>query len=424
MREVSVHVHEISVRGSVVRRLGLIAILAFASGCQAIAPTASPSSPPILGLEWGRTHGIELPPNYQETLNPDYNGVHPILRFPGQAVLADVTKTDDMLVAVGYVPPDWTPAAWTSSDGLDWAYHELEATAFTFPVALTSGSGGGFVAVGRRVYDPVAWTSSDGVSWQLHEVPVLGGTPAERMTVVVSTDFGYLAGGSAGPELFERHARFWTSPDGVSWDPVADDEAAFADAEVTSITALEDGFVAVGALGTAQHRTGGVAWTSSDGRTWKRIDDPVFAAAVPASIIVAPFGGLLAVGSDIDRKAALAWLSSNGQRWKKITAADYGDRRNLWMTDVAAVGDMVVAVGTAQATQRASATSWISLDGITWEQAHPAPIFEQVQLLAVSAGGPGAISVGVFGGPDSNVPAVLVTPGSGNLRVPPQPTNR
>jgi hypothetical protein len=361
---------------------------------------------------------VELPANFQATVAPDFQQVHPILRFAGQAVPSDVIQTEGKLVAIGYVPPDWTPAAWTSSNSLEWAYHQVDSTAFTFPVALTRGSGGSLVAVGRRVNDPVAWTSSDGARWQVHSVPVLGGTAAERMTAVVATDSGYLAGGSAGPELFERRARFWTSRDGATWDPVADDPATFADAEVTGIAAVEHGYVAVGWLGTAQHHTGGVAWTSSDGLTWNRVDDPAFDDAVASSMIVAPFGGLLAVGSDIERKAAIAWLSPDGQHWQRVTVKDYGDKRNLWMTDVAAIGDRVVAVGSSQATQRAAGTSWVSADGINWEQAHTAPILEQLELLAVSPGGPGAVGVGVFGGPDSAVLRVLLSPGSGDLRQP------
>ena len=41
------------------------------------------------------------------------------------------------------------------------------------------------------------------------------GSIAERMTTVIATPDGFLAGGSIGPELFERHARFWRSADGA-----------------------------------------------------------------------------------------------------------------------------------------------------------------------------------------------------------------
>ena len=391
---------------------------ALAGACQALAPSASPGAPLVLGLDWGRAPGVEGPPNFRETLPPSFHQDHPILRFPGQAIFTDATNGQGTLVAVGYVPPDFTPAAWTSSNGLTWAYHAIDSTAFTFPVAVASGAEGGFVAVGRRVKDAVAWTSSHGARWEIHEVPTLGGADAERMNAVVATSVGFVAGGSAGPEGFERHARFWTSPDGVRWDPVADQLEAFADAEVTGLTQFRNGLVAVGVLGSAQHHTGSVAWTSPDGRTWTRVEDPAFAGGVAASVIAAPFGGLLAVGTDLDRKAALVWLSPDGRRWTKVTAGDYGDKRNLWMTDVVAVGDRVIAVGTSQASQRPSATSWVSVEGTHWDQAEALPVLGQVEFLAVAADGPRAIALGRFGGPDSAVPTIMVTPGSGDLAAP------
>src|SRR6185437_13751903 len=90
------------------RGLAIFALLAWASGCQAVPPTAAPSNPPVLGIDWGRTLGVELPPNFQTTVAPDFQQVHPILRFAGQAILSDVTQANGTLVAVGYVPPDWT----------------------------------------------------------------------------------------------------------------------------------------------------------------------------------------------------------------------------------------------------------------------------------------------------------------------------
>src|SRR5262249_36183757 len=149
---------------------------------------------------------------------------------PGQAIMADVAALPGTgFVAIGYIPPPWTPTAWTSSDAQTWALHPFGTTEFTFPVALAVGPPGSpIVAVGRSGHAPAAWTSTDGVTWQSQPVPMLsGGSAAERMTTVLATDAGFIAGGSAGPELFERHARFWTSPDGVAWQPVADDPDAF-----------------------------------------------------------------------------------------------------------------------------------------------------------------------------------------------------
>src|SRR5207253_1762525 len=141
---------------------------------------------------------------------------------------------------------------WTSDDGSAWTLRAIEDTAFTFPVALARGTDGTLVAVGRSGADPVAWTSADGLTWTRHDVPVLGtdGT-AERMTSVVATPNGFVAGGSVGSELLDRHARFWSSPDGATWTPAPDDARAFANAEVRSITTLASGnLMAVGVVGS------------------------------------------------------------------------------------------------------------------------------------------------------------------------------
>ena len=273
-------------------------------GC-ATPPTITPSSgPPVLGIDWAHAPSVERPTNFEvDPSAPAYNGTHPMLRFPGQAMIVDVTPLPNRgFAAVGYVPPDWTPAAWTSSDGLTWSMHPMGTTGFTFPVSVAAGGDGTAVAVGRSGKLPVAWTSTDGVAWQQHPVHLLGGSDvAERMTTVVASKRGYVAGGSLGPELFDRHARFWTSVDGLDWKAVPDDPAAFANAEVRAITTFGDGFVAVGVVGTVQHPSGAVAWTSADGSSWTRVDDPSFADGIAVAVVAAPFGCVVAVGSDLDR---------------------------------------------------------------------------------------------------------------------------
>ena len=380
-------------------------------------PSVAPSGPPVVGLDWGRAASVERPANFEQTVPPDYAGTHPILRINGQAYMVDVAGLPSGgFVAVGYLPPDWTPVSWTSPDGETWAIHVLGTTGFTFPVAESVGLDGTIVAVGRSGTRPVAWTSTDGATWQERAVSVLGsdGT-AERMTSVVALPSGFVAGGSVGPELLDRHARFWTSRDGATWAPVADDPSAFANAEVRSIARLGDGFVAVGVVGSAQGATAAVAWTSPDGRTWSRVDDPAFAGGVAVSVIAAPFGGLVAVGSDVGRREATAWTSPDGRTWTKAPGEPSRQHGGgfAWMTDVVALDGQVIAVGDVQGLQRGTAESWVSRDGLAWEQSRTSPVQEQGEMYAIAAGGPGAIAVGSFGAPDSYVPIVWLTPGRG-----------
>lgn len=379
------------------------------------APSASTTGrTPVLGLDWVRATSVERPTNFVEDPSAaPYTGTHPILRIPGQAMMADVVALPSGgFVAVGYIPPDWTPAAWTSADGATWAIHAVGTTGFTFPVSLVVGVDGTVVAVGRLGQSPVAWTSSDGVAWTQHAVPLLAGSViAERMTTIVASEAGYVAGGSAGPELFDRHARFWTSSDGIGWQSVPDDLAAFANAEVRAVTTVDDGYVAVGVVGSAQEPTGAVAWTSPDGSTWTRIDDPAFVGGKAVALVRAPFGGLVAVGSDLDRREAVAWTSPDGRHWTKAPSEPSRLQEGfVWMTDIAAIGDTVIGVGDYQGLQRGTATSWVSGDGRRWQRARTAPAQEQGEFYAITPGGPGAIAVGSFGAPDSYVPTVWLSP--------------
>jgi hypothetical protein len=393
------------------------ALLLVVAGCGTPQTTASPSPSPVLGIDWTRATSVERPKNFQvDPSAAPYTGVHPILTIPGQAMIADVMpRPGGGFVGVGYVPNDWTPASWTSPDGLVWSFHAaMGTTDFTFPVSLATGTDGTIVAVGRSSKLPVAWTSVDGIAWQRHEVAILGdANVGERMTSVVTGPHGFVAGGSVGPELFDRHARFWTSVDGGTWQPIADDPVAFANAEVRAITTFGDGFVAVGVVGTVQERSGAVAWTSADGSTWTRVDDPSFLGGIAVAVTPAPFGGLVAVGSDLDRHEAAAWNSPDGRHWTR--APDEASREHsggyAWMTDVIGIGDSVIGIGDYQGLQRGTAISWVSRDGVHWDQARSAPVQEQGEFYAITPGGPGVIVVGSYGAPDSYVPQIWLSPG-------------
>jgi hypothetical protein len=417
-----------------VAALGLSATLGVIAGCGPAPATPAPSvahpsavsgppaGPPVLGLDWGKAASVERPedafaertPAIEASPDPSIvNTGHP-LHFPGEAIMADVARlSSGVLVSVGYVYPRWHPVAWTSDDATTWALRDMGSTEFTFPVAVAADGHGGAVAVGRSGQAPLAWTSTDGRSWRAHPVATLDkGSAVERMTTVLATPDGFLAGGSAGPELAERHARFWSSPDGTTWQPVADDPTAFANAEVRSIARLGSGYVAVGVVGTAQQVTGSVAWISTDGRTWKRIDAPDLGRGRAVALVAAPFGGLVAVGSDLDEHEAFAWLSRDGRAWK-LAPSEPSRQFNgkIRMTDVTVVDDELIGVGNYIALQRSTAISWVSQDGLTWREARSAPVQEQGEFYAVTPTGQGVAAVGSFGQPDDFIPTVWLSPG-------------
>ena len=97
----------------------------------------------------------------------------------------------------------------------------------------------------------------------------------------------------------------WTSPDGIIWTRVPNDEEVFGGgAWITSVTAGGPGLIAVGGmngLGTDEE----AVWTSVDGITWSRVpdDDALFGSRV-FRVIDRP--GFVAVGEDFDQAAASA----------------------------------------------------------------------------------------------------------------------
>ncbi len=392
--------------------LAVVATLLLAA-CGSTRPT---TAPPELGIDWAKAPDVERPGEgfviASDRPEPEGTGRsgHP-MHFAGQAMMADVVATSAGLVAVGYVYPGWTPVAWTSADGATWRAVSMGDAPFTFPVSVAVGGSGRLVAGGRSGPEPIAWTSDDGSAWVPHRVPTLGtdGT-AERITTVVATADGFLAGGSVGPELFERRARFWRSRDGAAWEPVADG-AAFSDAEVRAIVSTPDGLVAVGVTGSAQRATGSVAWRSPDGIGWTRIDDDALSAGRAVALVVAPWGGLVAAGSDLDEGEALAWTSTDGSAW--ALAPTEPSRRypgKIRFTDLVAIGDAVVGVGNYVGLQFGTATSWISHDGIGWTKARDAPVQQQGEMYALAPGGPGIVAVGSYGAPDNYIPTVWLSP--------------
>lgn len=389
------------------------------------SPAASPTRTPVAGLDWRTALDVARPEDAFPTGAPASEGPrgrftagHPG-HFPGQATIADVATLAGRLIAVGYVGWDWRPVAWTSTDPDHWSLVEIgraKPDEPAFAVALTPlPDGSGVVAVGRAGQRPIAWTSPDGSAWTEHDVPIVDGpTDWERLTTVAAGPLGLLAGGSMGPELFERRARFWRSQDGVTWTPVAADPG-FDGAEVTAITPIPDGWLALGRLGTGQRTTGSVAWRSSDGEHWTRIDDPDLARGWVRSVVQAPDGSLVAVGSEPNEIGAYAWRSTDlGRSWTlapQEPSRTYADGKGkARMMDVIATPTGLLAVGNVVALQYGTGQTWLSADGVHWDRSPNQPAMGQIEPSAVVPFEGRYVMVGTFGAPDNYIPRVWISP--------------
>ena len=140
------------------------------------------------------------------------------------------------------------------------------------------------------------------------------------------------------------------------------------------------GTTAVGGTSTTSAGDGGTTPTTvavSAAIEWTRYDDPEAFDGGFMNAITRGGPGLVAVGDRYEREDAGVWISSDGVTWEAIVSDAFGgvpdddgvDGEQV-MEDVAAVPDLIVAVGTdeLQETRDVDAAVWISPDGREWEK--------------------------------------------------------
>ena len=238
----------------------------------------------------------------------------------GGAGMSSVTVGGPGLVAVGSADPhnDEDAVVWTSVDGITWSRVPHDESVFggvgeQWMGSVTAG-GPGLVAVGWDLVgfdaDAAVWTSPDGVTWSRvpHDEEVFGGRSYQAMRELTAGGPGLVAVGEDRSRDFDDgDVAVWTSVDGITWSRVPHDEENLGEGQVTSVTSVGSGLVAVGNVGSDAGDDAAV-WTSTDGITWSRVphDEAVFAGAGMQSV-TAGGPGLVAVGSD--GEAAAVWVA-------------------------------------------------------------------------------------------------------------------
>ena len=138
-------------------------------------------------------------------------------------------------------------------------------------VVLTGGGGGESAAVG------------DDWSRVAHDEAELGGSTDVVAQALAAGESGLVAVGADGA-LLEENAAVWTSPDGKSWERVADADGVFGGPPressgpgdtfpslqfIRGVVAGGPGFVAVGEDQSQDVQA--AVWTSPDGQSWSRV---------------------------------------------------------------------------------------------------------------------------------------------------------
>lgn len=259
--------------------------------------------------------------------------------------------------------------SWHSDDGERW---DRGSTPPDGAVRVTGliDLGAGFLAVGCEVRETclglVVLTSDDGRTFvRLATVP---GSESGVPLGVASGEPGYLAWATDCTDACAgEHVLIWLSEDGAGWTPAPGAPSPEADdVRFAGVTDWEHGYVAVGAVGTVDRRTGAgtsepTSWVSPDGQTWQRT----------------------AGGRSFEYGTLLAVIN---------------------------VGDHLIAAGSVPDGDSTRAALWISGDGATWDRVPDAEVFDRGMIVALAVGPAGLVAIGREGAGHVTRPAVWIGP--------------
>ncbi|MEU1756081.1 hypothetical protein ABZ436_25995 [Micromonospora matsumotoense] len=323
------------------------------------------------GSDGGRATAME--PAWREVTLPVPPGP------AGRLVLRDAVSCAGGWFLVGGVVDaagETRPAAWSSADGASWIPVPIAARTFygrqhvlyaaaCVPGPVGGAAGGRVAALGAKnggVHgNPRTGTWVRDGAGPLREVPaafeLFGGPRAVSVARLAAGAGGWLIAGAR-----VDGAAVWTSPDAGGFTlaeglPELAGDARGRTAAYDAV-ALPTGWLVVGSLLPA----GGaaltpMAWTSADGRSWRRAELPVRDGRGRAERVTLRDGVPVAVGAVSDGFAV--WRADDGARWRRVGGFGAVGPGVLSVVGLTVARGVLVAV-TGDGARR---SAWASTDG-------------------------------------------------------------
>lgn len=282
------------------------------------------------------------------------------------------------------------------------------------------------------VVDPASTTTPPPTTAPLTTVPPMveswqrvGAEIMERALAIFDMTFtpsGFVAVGIDPSAGDSAEGLVFSSPDGVTWSRLAEDDPALTDGTVViyGLTEGGPGLVAGGiscqdAIKPCVVRP--TVWTSVDGASWTRSgpDPDVFTDSGAILDVIATDGGVVAVGN-IDEigddgtpgARPAAWFSEDGFEWSRVFDGAWVDNIDVGIAGFHAVArtadGLVVGVGSAEnQAGDAVAAVWVSPDGKSWERVAAESFASGTSIVDVTWGPRGLIAVGAADGSEAAI---------------------
>ena len=204
-----------------------------------------------------------------------------------------------------------------------------------------------------------------------------------------------------GQDRTDRHPISWTSPEGRTWTRHDQPADTFGGGVPDAATAGGPGFIALGYHATADGLRREI-WTSPDGATWTRTPSPTGRGFTATTALVGS-GGSAVLVADVEGQQRIL-TSRNGSVWADTPDLDaaLGSGPSVFGLTPAAGG--YLAVGTTGSDET---TIWLSDDGRDWVRVSP-PVpsnLESARVFGVYRTHMGFLAVGYLRDPNGAGPA-------------------